>query len=182
MTAAHTAIFLLLLCFLVFFAYQTYRVDKLRQDLFRIRDQLFDDALDGKIQFDDKAYIVCRQLINGMIRYGHRLSIPSLVAFAFLIPRNRGHHYARTAMDSMLEGASESSLAIYKKYSDTVNLRVVEHVFSSPVFVVTALVPIVMLVLTKVGVDITGWIVNRSKRMLLLLDRTAYAQGGLLTR
>ena len=44
MTAINSSVTLLLLVFLVFFAYQTYRVDKFRQDLFLIRDELFDAA------------------------------------------------------------------------------------------------------------------------------------------
>jgi hypothetical protein len=52
----------------------TARLDAFRQDLFIVRDKLFDYAQEGKIGFDDPAYRLLRQLFNGMIRYAHQLT------------------------------------------------------------------------------------------------------------
>jgi len=46
--------------------------DLLRQNLFEVRDSLFDDARAGKIAFDSPAYRNTRLMLNGMIRFGHR--------------------------------------------------------------------------------------------------------------
>ena len=50
------------------------RLDSFRQELFVLRDELFDYAASGKIAFDDPAYRLLRQMMNGMIRYGHQIS------------------------------------------------------------------------------------------------------------
>jgi hypothetical protein len=50
------------------------RLDSFRQEMFIIRDELFDFASGGKIGFDDPSYRLLRQLMNGFIRYGHQLT------------------------------------------------------------------------------------------------------------
>lgn len=62
------------LWWLWFVGYRNYLVDRTRQDLFRIRDDLFDRAKAGEIGFDAEAYKVTRATLNGMIHYTHELS------------------------------------------------------------------------------------------------------------
>ncbi len=50
------------------------RLDSFRQEMFIVRDELFDYAASGKIGFDAPAYRLLRQLMNGFIRYGHQLT------------------------------------------------------------------------------------------------------------
>jgi hypothetical protein len=50
------------------------RLDSFRQEMFIIRDELFDYAASGGISFNDPAYRLLRQLMNGFIRYGHQLT------------------------------------------------------------------------------------------------------------
>lgn len=52
-----------------------YRLDCFRQKMFAARDELFDYATNGKIAFDDPAYVLLRLQMNGMIRYGHQLTL-----------------------------------------------------------------------------------------------------------
>jgi hypothetical protein len=66
---------------LVFWLYRGYRVDKFRQDMFALRDELFDFADSGAISFDDPAYGFLRRTMNGYIRFGHRLSLLHAVVF-----------------------------------------------------------------------------------------------------
>ena len=56
-----------------------YRLDRLRQDLFSVRDELFLQAALGKISFSNGAYTSLRTLMNGMIRYAHRIRIPQII-------------------------------------------------------------------------------------------------------
>lgn len=51
------------------------RLDCFRQNIFSVRDELFDYAAAGNISFDDPAYILLRRQMNGMIRYGHQLTL-----------------------------------------------------------------------------------------------------------
>lgn len=49
--------------------------DYTRQELFTLRDELFDYAADGHISFDDEAYLTTRTMINGVIRFTHSVSL-----------------------------------------------------------------------------------------------------------
>jgi hypothetical protein len=51
------------------------RLDCFRQNMFTVRDELFDYAASGNISFDDPAYVLLRRQMNGMIRYGHQLTV-----------------------------------------------------------------------------------------------------------
>ena len=63
---------LLFVVLLVFWA--EHRLDAFRQELFAIRDELFDYAAAGNIKFDDPAYRLLRKSMNGFIRYAHQLT------------------------------------------------------------------------------------------------------------
>ena len=51
------------------------RLDSFCQNMFIVRDELFDYAADGNISFDHPAYILLRKQMNGFIRYGHHLTV-----------------------------------------------------------------------------------------------------------
>lgn len=57
-----------------FTLHRNYHIALTRQKLFVIRARLFNAALDGKLKFDDPAYELVRQALNGMIRFTHNLS------------------------------------------------------------------------------------------------------------
>ena len=50
------------------------RLDSFRQKVFAVRNDLFDYAAAGRIAFDDPAYTLLRQLMNGTLRYGHQIT------------------------------------------------------------------------------------------------------------
>lgn len=64
-----------------FFAwiYNDYRVDLLRCRLFVLRDKLFEYAENGEIDFDDPAYRLTRTLLNGSLRFAHRLTFADVM-------------------------------------------------------------------------------------------------------
>ena len=64
------AILLVLTCKL----FPQQRCDLFRQEMFGLRDDLFDYAKAGKISFNHPAYRLLRQSLNGNIRYAHRLT------------------------------------------------------------------------------------------------------------
>jgi hypothetical protein len=83
-SASHLVISLLALWFLYFFCWREHRIDAYRQRLFGVRDDLFDYAASGTIRFDDPSYTTLRDLSNGLIRFGHRLTFTRVWAVAFL--------------------------------------------------------------------------------------------------
>jgi hypothetical protein len=50
------------------------RLAEFRQAMFVIRDELFDYAASGRIEFTHPAYRLLRRSMNGFIRYGHQLT------------------------------------------------------------------------------------------------------------
>ena len=108
-------------CFFCF-EYRNYQVELLRQRLFIVRDQLFLKALNGVVSLDSHAYIIARQTLNGMIRYGEDLSVLSILVSALfrglrpsprLIARyNKGF---RDALDEIPEEARREILHAYAK-------------------------------------------------------------------
>jgi len=75
LTTIASLISLLGICYLFFWRYRAFELAWFRQDLFCLRDELFDFAASGKISFDHRAYGVLRSCMNGYIRYGDRLTI-----------------------------------------------------------------------------------------------------------
>jgi|SRR6185437_10032556 len=74
-----SGIVLIALTVVAFWLWPTVRLDSFRQDMFRVRDELFDYAASGKISFQSPAYCLLRQSMNGFIRHGHRLTLFQIV-------------------------------------------------------------------------------------------------------
>ena len=82
--ALHLVMGLLAVWVLVFKLCRDYRIDALKDRLFALRDNLFDYAAEGEVQFDDPAYFKLRGLINSLIRFAHRLTFTRfLMGFLF---------------------------------------------------------------------------------------------------
>lgn len=73
---------------LYFIEYRSYLLAEARQNLFAVRDALFTAAERGDLPFNSDAYIMTRNLLNGAIRFTHRLTairvIGILVAHAIV--------------------------------------------------------------------------------------------------
>lgn len=68
--------------FLWFFFIKDYRLSSFRESLFSLRDELVRCVEDGHLTFDDPAYVELRSLINGMLRFAHRVTFLSLITSA----------------------------------------------------------------------------------------------------
>lgn len=76
-------LFLLGLYWLVSTLYRRYRLDQFREQLFELRDSLFDLVVEGGLQYSDRAYGQVRSMINGSIQYAHKLGFIEILLFAF---------------------------------------------------------------------------------------------------
>lgn len=72
------AIGLLSMWFVYSFMYKRTRADVMREDLFLVRDELFLHVARRGSGFDDPAYLLLRQAINGMIRTARFVSLTKL--------------------------------------------------------------------------------------------------------
>ena len=70
---------------ILFWLYRDYCVDRFRQELFALRDDLFDEAESGLVAFEHPAYGMLRSTMNGFIRFGHRLGLIQLIAGAVIV-------------------------------------------------------------------------------------------------
>lgn len=77
--AAFTLISLMGAGVLFFWLYRWHRIDIFRQEMFYLRDALFDDAMNGLVPFSHPAYRELRVAMNGYIRFAHTLSVPQLL-------------------------------------------------------------------------------------------------------
>ena len=77
---AQSAVLLMVLWTILFCLWPTVRLDCFRQQIFEVRDELFDYAASGRIAFSHPAYRLLRQSMNGFIRYGHKVSFYGSVA------------------------------------------------------------------------------------------------------
>jgi hypothetical protein len=73
-TILESCVNLALILVLILKLWPSYRLDVFRQRMFAVRDDLFAYAASGKIGFDDPAYRLLRQAMNGFLRYGHNLT------------------------------------------------------------------------------------------------------------
>jgi hypothetical protein len=78
----------LCLMLFLFWRFCRYRLEAFRQDLFAIRNALFDDAFAGVIAFDHPAYQMTRESINSLIRFAHRLNTIQLIVLLAVYRRH----------------------------------------------------------------------------------------------
>jgi|GEM_PF-2941053 len=69
----------------VFFYYfwQQYVIDVTRQQLFELRDRIFDLATEERLNRDSEAYRVLREMFNSAIRFTHRLGYIQIFTLSF---------------------------------------------------------------------------------------------------
>lgn len=119
------------LCYLVFGAYQRYRVDRFRHDLFVLRDDLFDRVADGYIGFDHSTYILTRTLMNGYIRYAHKLSLFQPL-FMLVMERVRGPLPDLRSFNALYNdstsGLTPEQKSVMDDYTSKVNALVIKHI------------------------------------------------------
>lgn len=67
-----------------FLMYKKTRADRLREDLFTIRDELFDYMWRHEVSYDLAAYQQMRNLLNGGIRFAEMLHLTPLTVFWYI--------------------------------------------------------------------------------------------------
>lgn len=142
-----TLLFLILLLFsviLLFWLYRYYRVDKFRQQLFELRDNFFDEASKGNLGFDDPAYGMLRNAMNGFIRFGHRINIWQAIFLnlEFNKRRNRRNDIFISELNKNTINYTNTQKKIINKYYVRMNFIILEHlILSSPLLLVTIITP-----------------------------------------
>lgn len=119
---------LLGLWYLIFWRYRGYSVDAFRQDLFELRDDLFDAASNGLINFNHPAYGILRSTMNGFIRFGHRLTMGQFF-FMMILIRNKDLEIASDfdekwqAAIADLDHATVEALECFRERMDRIAIK-----------------------------------------------------------
>lgn len=180
MIALQSVISLALAFWLLFFLFNAYRVDRLRQQLFALRDSLFDEAASGEIAFSSECYVYTRTVMNGMIRFAHRLSLSRVMAGMLIVPREQ-HAWATARHDAVMGSATAQERALCDRYLTEANKLLVRHLGRSP-FSFVFMIPLIAVVLTFVGISLTTLVARKGRRMLSRLDEAAFQEGTRASR
>lgn len=133
----------LILAVVLFWLFPMYRVDVFRQKMYALRDEFFDYALAGNISFNDPAYVLLRRLMNGLIRYGHKLTVYRLfMSFLFLKVEGRPRQFHWNAeWESALPAIQDPAVRerVRNFHSKTMLLMSQHLIFGSPLLMIVLL-------------------------------------------
>ncbi len=119
-----------------FWFYKQYRIDRTRQSLFAVRDEMFDYATAGHISFDDPAYILLRQTMNGMIRFTHRVDILTIFGMflaKLFMPRENDSSFDKLFNKALTNIESREVRQRVFQFYMRMNLIVIAHIVKSSI-------------------------------------------------
>lgn len=115
-----------------FTIHRNYHIALTRQRLFVIRAGVFNAALEGKIRFDDPAYELVRQALNGMIRFTHNLSFLRWFAIVILnryVHRNLLDHFNNQFNQALDKLTNDQKQLLLRALADA-HWQIVRHLMS----------------------------------------------------
>src|SRR5437879_1714992 len=144
---------LIFLALLLFVTWPDQRIDIFRQQMFALRDELWDFAADGNISFEEPAYVLLRQLMNGFIRYAHNLT-PYRTLLAFL--RWKYGTYKQTPAwtehwnRAVTELANADVRTKLQQFHSRAGVLVLSQLVLSPGFLIMSAIPIIFVAVVYV--------------------------------
>ncbi len=162
----------------LFWLYPMYIIDSFRQQMFAVRDQMFLDAADEKLSFDDDAYDLLRTAMNGSIRSAHKLSIVHVLLYVWLLPRG-GFGTNKPAFSERVE---ESLAALpdckreaYEEYARKMDKLLVKHFFLSSPLVAAMVFPYLFVrTRTRLVLNSLRTLVNRVEGLVYIAGRSEF--------
>lgn len=156
-------------CYLLFWRYRKYSVDKFRQEVFALRDELFDYAAEGHVPFDHPAYTMLRTTMNGFIRFGHRLS---LWQFLFLaIASNKEERKRATEFESkfleVTETLDEPTRMRMYEFRNRMDMRALSHIFTSAPELILLLLPLLIVLVALAALTVGMKRIHRTATLVL---------------
>lgn len=187
--AISTSLSLIGLTILIFWGLRTLAEDWFRDNMFAVRDRLFDEASTGVISFDHPAYGMLRQTMNGYIRFCHRLSLLYVIISVALIGNvKRDEKLFEQNWKKVTENISPDSRQKLESCRREMELLVISYLIISSPFIAVVLFIVLLLgfALREVGSlrrkFILQWAkqIRQSERLQPILseiDDTAYVVG-----
>jgi len=112
----------------VYYLWPDFRHDAFREDIFSVRDEMFLYAAQGNIEFDNPAYTLLRNRMNGLLRHGHEFT---LTRMAFIIST---HGYIKHDSVAQFQAAVNELPAKTQAKMQDFNVRVAIFVLQHVVF------------------------------------------------
>lgn len=117
--------------------FRSYQTEKFRQDMFALRDELFDEAfLGGKVTFSDPCYRHLRATMNGYIRFAHRVTFTNLLFTQHIVTdiKNSSNRksYAELFEERLKELPPEQR-AVFDGYHQKMHILTIERLFKSSI-------------------------------------------------
>lgn len=132
---------------LLFWLYRDLVTDSFRQEMFALRDELFDAAEDGVIDFAHPAYGLLRSTMNGFIRFTHRMTLLDVLLLS-IGGRNSDVLDKESSFSSRLgrelDTLDPTTSTVLKNFHSRMNVMVLKHVFRSSPVLVALIVPAVI--------------------------------------
>ena len=157
-----------ILWIMFFTIHRNYHIDRTRQRLFFVRAELFNAALEGKIQFDDPAYQLVRQALNGMIRFTHNLSFLrwfTIVLVNRYAHKNLAEHFNDQFNQALRKLSKEQKKMFLQALADA-HTQILRHLMSVSLFwVLFKPLSIVLKIIHKTRMA-RSWALEESKRGL----------------
>jgi len=147
-TMAQSAILLIGLGVILFWLWPSVRLDCFRQEMFAVRDELFDYAASGHIAFSHPAYKLLRQSMNGFIRYGHQVSFYQFIMtwLAWKTLEGRDSFQWKTRWEAALNSLDERTRAELTAFHERATTCVMERiVFGSPILIFSLVVSAIVI-------------------------------------
>lgn len=127
-----------------FIEQQAYWLDLTRQRLFKIRNDLFDAAAGGKIAFDDPAYVMTRNTLNGMITFTHEVNLLQVAAIyashKYILKGRRSTDYGKRFL-AAIKGLSKENRRLIMGSMEKAHLTILRHLMSTSILLWPVLKP-----------------------------------------
>lgn len=165
-TIMESAIALAGIWVVLFWLWPALRLDCFRQQMFAVRDELFDYAAAGKISFNHPAYRLLRQQMNGFIRYGHKLSFGQFLLTLCIWKLNRqpDSYVWSHKWDTALKSLDDETVGALRMFHNRALMHVASRiVFGSPILL-PCLLASLLAVLFHAGLRSMGEAVTAATR------------------
>jgi hypothetical protein len=174
-TMLSSLISVLLFWIMIFWFYRGYCVDLYRQKVFRLRAELFDDAMNGKLPFNHKSYGLLRVTMNGSIRFAHKLNLGLLITLLISRRNVDDEELFGKKIENSLKGLTDTQTRMFYEYMTKLrHLTLVHMLQSSPVITATIIIPIILDVVIRVSLTSLIRVLSVPLRYIIAI---AYAAG-----
>jgi len=162
----------------IFWLHRDCNIDAFRQKMFALRDSLFDEAANGHLDFESPAYGMLRSTMNGLIRFGHRLSLLHVIVVSFSYHRHMKDANLTSfssRFENNINSLNEGQRDILKRYRLKMNIILVRHlILSSPLLLVTVIIPLIISLSANMFIN---RVVRAFRQPIDKLDSLALAEG-----